>query len=130
MGQQMAVVSQRPRIFPMSLLKNLTYGCDPDPSDEEVQGACRAAGLYELIYNNPTRFPLGIHTRVANETLSGGQLQRVAIARALLMNSPIIVLDEATSALDSESQSLIKQGLRKLMQNRTVITVAHRLETI
>lgn len=128
--RQLAVVSQRPRIFNVSVLKNLTYGCDPDPSGEEVEDACRAAQIHDLIYNNPKRFPLGVHTRVSNETLSGGELQRITIARAILRGCPVVVLDEATSSLDSESQSLVKEGLRKLLKGKTFLTVAHRLETI
>lgn len=128
--RQISVVSQHPRIFHTSLLKNLTYGCEVEPSAEEVEEACRTACLHELIYQNPGRFPLGVHTRVSNETLSGGELQRVTIARALLKDSPVLILDEATSALDSASQSLVKEGLKNLMRGRTVLVVAHRLETI
>lgn len=128
--RQVAVVSQRPRLFNVSLYENLTYGCDDEKTPAEVEKACRAANIYSLVFENPQRFPSGLHSHVSGDTLSGGELQRVAIARALLADSPVLVLDEATSALDSESQSLVSQALERVMAGRTVLSIAHRLETI
>lgn len=63
-------------------------------------------------------------------TLSGGQRQRIAIARAIIRNSPILILDEPSTGLDAASEKLVLEGLARLMENRTTITVAHRLATI
>jgi subfamily B ATP-binding cassette protein MsbA len=76
--------------------------------------------------------PLGYDTVIGEKgfRLSGGERQRLAIARALLKNAPILILDEATSSLDAESESLVQVALANLMQNRTVLVIAHRLGTI
>ncbi len=76
----------------------------------------------------PSRYDTTIGER--GVTLSGGQRQRIGIARALVRNAPILILDEPTAALDTESEKLLMEGLDRLMQGRTVITITHRLNTI
>lgn len=127
---QISVVSQKPRFLHLPLRENLAYGCAKEPSTEEIEQACRAANIYELVFDNKEKFPAGLYTYVSESTLSGGELQRLSIARAILMDAPILFLDEATSALDSESQSLVNEALKNLMTGRTVLSIAHRLEAI
>ena len=78
------------------------------------------------------QMPHGYQTMVGERgiTLSGGQRQRIGIARALLRNSPILILDEPTAALDKEAEERVMEGLRRLMQGRTVIMIAHHLSTL
>src|SRR5262249_49932173 len=78
------------------------------------------------------RLPDGYHTVIGERgvKLSGGQRQRLAIARALLKNAPILILDEATSHLDTQSELLVQKALQNLMEDRTVIVIAHRLSTV
>ncbi len=123
---QTALVSQHPVLFNISLLENIRLG-RPGATDEEVVQAAREAYAHDFI----DRFERGYHT-LAGENgrlLSGGQKQRIAIARAILRDAPILLLDEATSALDAESEASIQAALDKLIQNRTVITIAHRMST-
>ena len=120
-------VPQEPILFHRSLKENIRYG-KLDATDEEIIEAAKKAHCHEFI----SGFPYGYDTYVGERgvKLSGGERQRVAIARAILKNAPILILDEATSALDSESESLIQDALKVLMEGKTVIVIAHRLSTI
>ena len=125
--RQIAYVPQEPLLFHRSVRENIAYG-RPNASDEEIRAAAARANALEFIESLPRGFETVTGERGVK--LSGGQRQRVAIARALLVNAPILVFDEATSALDSESENLIQDALRKLMEGRTCIVVAHRLSTV
>lgn len=120
-------VPQESILFHRTLRDNIRYG-KQDATDEEVILAAKQAHCDEFI----SALPEGYDTYVGERgvKLSGGERQRVAIARAILKNAPILVLDEATSSLDSESEALIQDAFAKLMQGKTVITIAHRLSTV
>lgn len=125
--EAIAFVPQEPILFHRTLMENIRYG-RRDASDREVVEAARQAHCLEFIEKTPE----GMNTFVGERgiKLSGGERQRIAIARAILKNAPILVLDEATSSLDSESESLIQDALAKLMEDKTVIAIAHRLSTV
>lgn len=125
--RQIAYVPQEALLFHRTILDNIAYG-KPDTSKDEIIKAAKAANALEFI----EKLPEGFQTMVGERgiKLSGGQRQRIAIARAMLADCPILVLDEATSALDSESEKLVQDALKKLMEGRTSIVVAHRLSTI
>ena len=125
--ENVSLVPQDPILFHRSLMENIRYG-RPVASDAEVFEAARLAHCHEFIDSLPEKYSTFVGERGIK--LSGGERQRVAIARAILRNAPILVLDEATSSLDSESESLIQEALASLMNNKTVIVVAHRLSTI
>jgi len=122
-----ALVPQDPVLFHRSLSENIAYGHDYADA-AMIQDAAREAYAHDFI----ARLPLDYETLVGERgvKLSGGERQRVAIARAILSESPILVLDEATSSLDSISEHYIQKALEGLMENKTTITVAHRLATI
>jgi len=124
---QIGIVPQDPILFSGTLQENLLYG-KPEATADELLTATRAANADEFI----VQLPDGYDTLVGERglRLSGGQRQRIAIARAFLKDPPILILDEATSALDSESENLIHEALRRLMQGRTTFIIAHRLSTV
>jgi ABC-type multidrug transport system fused ATPase/permease subunit len=124
---QIGFVLQDTMLFPGTIRDNIAYG-RPEASDDDIIAAANVANADEFI----SRMPLGYETMVGErgDTLSGGQRQRIAIARAVIRNSPILVLDEPTAALDTESEQLVIEALRRLMKGRTVIMIAHRLNTL
>jgi ATP-binding cassette subfamily B protein len=124
---QIALVPQDTVLFHRTLLENIRYG-NPHTTDKEVIAAAKQARCHEFIEVLPQKYQTLVGERGIK--LSGGERQRVAIARAILKDAPILVLDEATSSLDSESELLIQDALRELMQGRTVLVIAHRLSTI
>lgn len=120
-------VPQEPILFHRSLLENIRYG-RRDATDEQVREAAKKAHCHEFIAELPEGY--GTYVGERGVKLSGGERQRVAIARAILKDAPILLLDEATSSLDSESEWLIQDALKNLMEGKTVIVIAHRLSTI
>ncbi len=121
------VVSQDPHMFHETIRSNLEYA-KADASDEELEAACRAAHIHDII----AALPDGYQTVVGERgyRLSGGEKQRLAIARLLLKNPAVMILDEATSHLDNEGEVLVQQALEAAMRDRTAIVIAHRLSTI
>ena len=124
---QLGVVLQDTFLFDGTIRENVAFA-RPDATEAEILNACRIARVDEFAEG----FEKGYDTIVGERgvKLSGGQRQRVSIARAILANPRILILDEATSSLDSESEALIQEGLRYLMQGRTTFVIAHRLSTI
>ena len=124
---QIGFVLQDTMLFAGTIRENIAYG-RPEASEDEIVAAAKVANAHEFI----SRMPLGYDAMVGErgDNLSGGQRQRIAIARAVVRNSPILVLDEPTAALDTESEHLVIEALRRLMKGRTVIMIAHRLNTL
>lgn len=122
-----AVVPQDPALFHRSIHDNIAYG-RPEATREEVMRAATQAQAHDFIERLPEKYESMVGERGVK--LSGGQRQRIAIARALLKDAPILLLDEATSALDSESEVEVQKALLRLMENRTVLAIAHRLSTL
>ncbi|NWG05818.1 MAG: thiol reductant ABC exporter subunit CydD [Chloroflexi bacterium] len=120
-------VPQKPHLFHDTIAANIRLG-KPDAALAEVIEAAKAAHLHDFIETLPEKYETVIGEGGAR--LSGGQAQRLALARAFLKDSPILILDEPTSSLDPETESLLEDSTRRLMQGRTVITIAHRLNTI
>jgi ATP-binding cassette, subfamily C, bacterial CydD len=125
--ENVALVPQRPYLFYGSVLENIRLA-RPSATREEIERVAELAGASEFI----ERLPRGYDTEIGERgvRLSGGEAQRVAIARAFLKDAPVLVMDESTSSLDPESERLIGDALVRLMRNRTVLVIAHRLNTV
>ena len=125
--RQIGIVPQETILFSGTIAQNIAFG-QADFDLEAVQAAAKIANADQFI----SSFADGYYTWVGERgvNLSGGQRQRIAIARAVLLNPRILILDEATSALDSQSEALVQEALERLMHNRTVFIIAHRLATV
>jgi ATP-binding cassette subfamily B protein len=121
------VVPQDTVLFNDTIGYNIAYG-RPGATTAEVADAARAAHIHELISSLERQYETEVGER--GVTLSGGERQRIAVARAVLKDPPLLILDEATSALDSASEHAIQRELDRLSENRTVLTIAHRLSTV
>ena len=124
---QMGIVPQEGFLFSGTIRENIAFG-DPSATDEEIEAAARAVGAHGFISELEDGYDSQIGERGVQ--LSAGQRQLVAFARALVADPRILVLDEATSNVDVHTESLIEQGLRRLVAGRTAIVIAHRLSTI
>lgn len=122
----LAVVTQDTFLFDDTIAANIAFGTEA--SQEAIEAAAEAANAHTFI----SALPMGYQTRIdeLGMRLSGGQRQRICIARAVLRDAPILILDEATSALDSENEALVQEALERLMKDRTVLAIAHRLSTV
>ena len=125
--KRLGVVLQDDFLFEGTIKQNILFS-KPEANNEELLEAIEAANVHEFT----DRFEHGIETVIGERgvKLSGGQRQRITIARAIIANPRILILDEATSNLDNESESLIQESLKKLMNGRTTFVIAHRLSTI
>ena len=122
-----ALVPQHPFIFDASVRENVLVG-QTEHSTATVEEVCEMAHADEFVGS----FDDGYDERLGEEgsRLSGGQLQRLALARAFLKNAPILLLDEATSALDSENEEKIQEAMRKLVEGKTTLLIAHRFSSL
>jgi subfamily B ATP-binding cassette protein MsbA len=124
---QLGVVTQEAILFNDTVAANIALG-ESEPDVSRLREVAKAANALEFIEALPEGFDTPIGD--GGGRLSGGQRQRLSIARALYKDPPILLLDEATSALDTESEQLVQQAIDRLMANRTVLVIAHRLSTV
>ena len=122
-----SIVFQDVVLFNDSIYNNIKIGRE-DATEEEVYVAAKLAACDEFIH----RLPDGYQTVIGEngKTLSGGERQRLSIARAFLKNAPVILLDESTASIDPENETKIQQAIGRLIQNKTVLIIAHKLRTV
>lgn len=122
-----SIVFQDVTLFNNSIIENIRIG-KKDATDEEVYEAAKLANCLEFIEKLPDKWNTIIGEN--GSMLSGGERQRISIARAFLKDAPIILMDEATASLDVNNESLIQESLSKLIKNKTVLIIAHRMRTV
>ncbi len=122
-----SIVFQEVTLFDNTVLENIRIG-NKDASDEQVMAAARLANVDEFAEKLPHKWNTNIGENGCE--LSGGERQRISIARAFLKNAPIILLDEATASLDVENETLIQTALSRLIADKTVLVIAHRMRTV
>lgn len=124
---KISMVFQDVYLFKDTIAENIRIG-KPEASDEEIIAAAKAAACHDFIMSLPD----GYQTMVGEggSTLSGGEKQRISIARAILSDAPIVFLDEATASLDPENEVLIQYAIDELVKNKTVLVIAHRLQSV
>ena len=122
-----SIVFQDVTLFDNTIMENIRIG-KKDATDEEVIRAAKEAQCDEFI----SKLPDGYNTVIGENgsALSGGERQRISIARALLKDAPVILLDEATASLDAENETFIQEAISRLIKNKTVIIIAHRMRTV
>lgn len=125
--EQISMVFQRVYLFQDTIYNNISMG-KPDATEEEVYEAAKKARCYDFI----RALPDGFQTIVGEggATLSGGEKQRISIARCILKDAPIVILDEATASVDSDNESYIQEAISELVKGKTLLVIAHRLNTI
>ena len=125
--RQIGIVPQDPFLFSDSIEENIRYG-HAEASRQEVIKAAKTAGAHDFITRLERSYDTPVGERGGN--LSAGQRQFICLARAILANPPILILDEATSNVDTNAERLMQKSLRRLVQGRTCLTIAHRLSTV
>ena len=125
--RSLGMVLQDTSLFTGTIKDNIKFG-KLDATDDEVIAAAKLANAHSFIM----KLPNGYDTELSNNgsNLSQGQRQLLSIARAAIANTPVLVLDEATSSIDTRTEKIIQEGMDKLMENRTVFVIAHRLSTV
>lgn len=124
---KISIVSQEPVLFHDTIRNNICLSTI-DQDEEKIIDACRKANMWTFISELDQKLDTVIGE--GGGKLSGGQRQRIVLARALYHDSPILILDEATSALDSESEDIVQKAIENLGRDKTIIIIAHRLQTI
>ncbi len=125
--KNMSIVFQDVYLIQDTIYENIKIG-NPEATEEQILNAAKAAHCHEFVEKLENGYQTMVHE--GGTTLSGGEKQRISIARAFLKNAPIILLDEATASLDVDNEYMVQESIRNLIEGKTVLVIAHRLNTI